>query len=60
MKEIDLLEMIFHGLRDFEIGRRLATSTRTAESHVSRINKKLGAHKRKEAVRAGLERSLIQ
>ena len=60
LREIDSLELMHQGLRNQEIARRLAISTRTVESHVSAVLAKLGAETRTQAVRVGVEKYLIK
>ena len=59
IREIEVLELLHEGLRNIEIGRRLAISPRTVESHVSSVISKLGAQSRSDAVRIATDRGLL-
>ena len=59
IREIEVLELLHEGLRNIEIGRRLAISPRTVESHVSSVISKLGAQSRSDAVRIAADRGLL-
>ena len=48
-RELEVLPLLAHGLRNAEIGERLVVSTKTVDHHVSSIIRKLGAHTRGEA-----------
>lgn len=60
VREIEVLELLFQGLRNTEIGERLSISARTVEAHVRSIFGKLGAQSRTEAVRIAVEMNLIK
>ena len=60
VREIEVLELIFQGLRNSDIGERLSISARTVEAHVRSIIGKLGAQTRTEAVRIAVENNLIK
>lgn len=60
MREIEVLELISQGLRNTEVGDRLAISVRTVEAHVSSIMSKLRAQSRTDAVRVATEKNLIK
>lgn len=60
IREIQVLELLYQGLRNTEIAHRLAISSRTVETHVSSIISKLGAQSRTEAVRIAVEKGLIK
>jgi DNA-binding NarL/FixJ family response regulator len=57
-RELEILPLLAHGLRNSEIAERLVVSKRTVGHHVSAILRKLDAHTRGEAgakaVRLGL------
>ena len=59
VREIEILEMLYQGLRNADIAGRLAISPRTVEAHVGNIIAKLGAQSRTEAVRIGVEKKII-
>jgi len=59
-REIEILEYLREGFRNNDIGLRLGISSRTVESHVSRIIAKLGAGSRTDAVRLALERQILR
>ncbi len=60
VRETEILELIYQGLRNAEIAQRLSISPRTVEVHVSSIIAKLRAQSRTEAVRIALENNLIK
>ena len=60
VREIEVLELLFQGLRNTEIGERLSISARTVEAHIRSIFGKLGAQSRTEAVRIAVEMNLIK
>ncbi len=60
VREIEVLELLFQGLRNTEVGERLSISARTVEAHVRSIFGKLGAQSRTEAVRIAVEMNLIK
>ena len=60
LREIEILELIYQGLRNNDIAGRLAISPRTVEVHVSNIVSKLGAASRTDAVRIAVEENLIR
>ena len=60
VREIEVLEMLYEGLRNAEIGNRLSISPRTVEAHVGNIISKLGTRSRTEAVRVAVEKNLIK
>jgi len=55
-REEEILRLLADGLTDREIGETLTISTRTVESHVSNILRKLDARNRAAAARRYLER----
>lgn len=60
VREIEILECLHEGMRNADIASTLDISTRTVETHVSRIISKLDARSRTEAVRKALESGLIR
>ena len=60
MREIEILEMLYQGLRNAAIGDRLKISTRTVEAHVGNVISKLGAQNRTEAVQIALRDRIIR
>lgn len=54
-REEEILRLLANGLTDREIGEALTISTRTVESHVSNLLRKLDARNRAEAARRYLE-----
>ena len=56
-REEEILRLLANGLTDREIGEALTISTRTVETHVSNILRKLDARNRAEASRRYLELS---
>ena len=59
VRELEVVEMLYRGLRNTEIGRHLSISPRTVEAHVGNIILKLGAQSRTEAVRIASEKKLV-
>ncbi len=60
IREIEILELLYQGLRNAEIAKRLRISTRTVENHVGSIIGKLGVQTRTEAARLAVEKGLIK
>ena len=60
VRETEILELLYQGLRNSEIAERLSISPRTVEAHVGNIISKLGAQSRTEAVRIAVEKNLIR
>ena len=60
VREIEILEMLYQGLRNAAIGDRLKISTRTVEAHVRNVISKLGAQNRTEAVQIALRDRMIR
>ena len=60
VREIEILEMLYQGMRNAAIGDRLEISTRTVEAHVGNVISKLGAQNRIEAVQIALENRIIR
>jgi DNA-binding NarL/FixJ family response regulator len=60
VRELDVLELLFHGYRNAEIASRLSISVRTVEVHVRNVMSKMGAQSRTDAVRLALDRGLIR
>ncbi len=58
-REAEVLPLVAAGLTNREIGKRLATSERTAALHVSNLLGKLGAKTRAEAVTLAVKAGLI-
>ncbi|MBI2171087.1 MAG: response regulator transcription factor [Chloroflexi bacterium] len=59
-REMDVVELMYQGLKNTEIADRLSISPRTVEAHVGNIISKLGALSRAEAVRIALQKNLIK
>ena len=60
MRELEVLELLYQGLRNADIARRLRISARTVETHVSNIISKMGARGRTEAVKIAAEKGLLK
>jgi DNA-binding NarL/FixJ family response regulator len=60
MRELEILELLYQGMKNTEISEKLSISPRTVETHVSNIISKLGARTRTDAVRIALDRDLIK
>lgn len=60
VREIEVLELMQQGLRNLDIGERLAISPRTVETHVGSIMSKLGAQNRTDSIRIAFEKNLIK
>jgi DNA-binding NarL/FixJ family response regulator len=59
LREIDILRLIAHGLRDIEIAERLHLDEQAVKGHVRQILLKLGARSRVQAVLVARERGAI-
>jgi len=59
-RERQVLEMLARGHTNREIAHRLSLSTKTVETHRSRLGDKLGLHTRAELVRLALDLGLIR
>lgn len=58
-RELEILELIAHGLSNKEIAERVFVSENTVKTHSSRVFDKLGARRRTQAVQLGKELRLI-
>jgi two-component system, NarL family, response regulator LiaR len=58
-RELEILELIAHGLSNKEIAARAFVSENTVKTHSSRVFDKLGARRRTQAVQIGKELRLI-
>ena len=58
-RELEILELIAHGLSNREIAERLFVSENTVKTHSSRLFDKLSAKRRTQAVQLGKELGLI-
>ena len=60
MREIEVLELTYQGLRNSNIAESLSISIRTVEAHMRSIFGKLGIQSRTEAVRVAVEYNMIK
>jgi DNA-binding CsgD family transcriptional regulator len=58
-RELEILELIAHGLSNREIAEKLFVSENTVKTHSSRLFEKLSAKRRTQAVQMGKELGLI-
>lgn len=58
-RELEILELIAHGLSNREIAEKLFVSENTVKTHSSRVFDKLGARRRTQAVQLGKEFGLL-
>lgn len=58
-REVEVLQLLAHGLANKQIALRLGISEHTVKFHVSAIYSKFGATNRTEAVRLGVQRGLV-
>src|SRR5947207_2226386 len=58
-RELEILELIAHGLSNREIAEKLFVSENTVKTHSSRLFDKLSARRRTQAVQVGKELGLI-
>jgi two-component system response regulator DevR len=59
VRELEVVELMAHRLKNREIAQQLLISVRTVEAHVSNIMAKLGAQSRMEAVQIAIEENLL-
>jgi DNA-binding NarL/FixJ family response regulator len=59
-REVEVLELLAHGLGNREMARELLVSEATVKSHLSHIYTKLGVDTRAGAVAAAIERRIIR
>ncbi len=58
-RELEILELIAHGMSNREIAAKLFVSENTVKTHSSRVFDKLGAKRRTQAVQLGKELGLL-
>jgi DNA-binding CsgD family transcriptional regulator len=58
-RELEILELIAHGMSNREIAEKLFVSENTVKTHSSRVFDKLGAKRRTQAVQRGKEFGLL-
>ncbi len=58
-RELEVMQLLAHGLSNGEIGARLYISETTAKFHVGNILRKLGVSRRTEAVYEASKRGLV-
>src|SRR5580698_3066947 len=58
-RELEILTLIAHGLRNREIATQLFVSENTVKTHCARVFDKLGAARRTQAVQRGKELGLL-
>jgi DNA-binding CsgD family transcriptional regulator len=58
-RELEILELIAHGMSNREIAEKLFVSENTVKTHSSRLFDKLSAKRRTQAVQIGKENGLI-
>jgi len=58
-RQVDVLLLLAEGLSNAEIARRLSTSSKTVDHHVSAILAKLGVHSRTQAITAASTLGLL-
>lgn len=59
-RELEILELIAHGMSNREIADKLFVSENTVKTHSSRLFDKLGAKRRTQAVQIGKEMGLLR
>ncbi len=59
-RELEVLQLLRHGMSNASIGEELGITPRTAKAHVASILLKLGANDRAEAVAHGFEQGLLR
>lgn len=59
-RELEILELIAHGMSNREIAEKLFVSENTVKTHSSRLFEKLSAKRRTQAVQIGKEMGLIR
>jgi DNA-binding NarL/FixJ family response regulator len=60
LRELEIVELLYQGMRNVQIAERLGISVRTVEAHVSSILAKLNAERRADVIRIATERGLIK
>jgi DNA-binding NarL/FixJ family response regulator len=60
VRELEVVELMAHRLKNREIAQHLLISVRTVEAHISNIMVKLGAQSKMEAVQIAIEENLIK
>ncbi len=59
-RELEVIQLLRHGMSNASIGLELGITARTAKAHVASILLKLGANDRAEAVAHGFEQGLLR
>lgn len=59
-RELEVIQLLRHGMSNAKIGEKLGITPRTAKAHVASILLKLGANDRAEAVAHGFEQGLLR
>lgn len=59
-RELEVLSLIYFGLKNNEIAVKLGISPRTVENHIEKVFKKLGAKNRTEAVINAIRFSILE
>jgi len=59
-RELEILELMSHGLRNFEIAERFSISVRTVEVHVRNILSKLHVKTRTEAATLAMQNNILR
>jgi DNA-binding NarL/FixJ family response regulator len=59
-RELEVLRLVAHGLRNAEVAEQLVLSPRTVDHHVSAILRKLQAKSRGEATAAAAQMGLLE
>jgi DNA-binding NarL/FixJ family response regulator len=59
-RELEVVQLLTHGLSNAEIGDRLYLSGATVKTHVTRVLQKLGVRDRVQAVVLAYESGLVQ
>lgn len=59
-RELEVLQLMAHGLTNAEVAIRLNVSLNTVRNHIQSVISRLGAHSKLEAVTIGLRQGIIQ
>jgi DNA-binding NarL/FixJ family response regulator len=59
-RELEILDLLAHGLSNADIARQLTISVHTVRNHVANLSAKLGAHSKLEALSIAVRQGLVE